>query len=67
MNCSTAFSMKMESKKMATKALEIMKSVLAQADADGFNYDSVSHTRLNYIKFNHFVFSLKISLTFPSL
>ena len=40
MNCSTAFSMKMESKKMATKALEIMKSVLAQADADGFNYDS---------------------------
>ncbi len=40
MNCSTAFSMKMESKKMASKALEIMKSVLAQTDADGFNYDS---------------------------
>ena len=40
MNCSTTFSMKMESKKMATKALEIMKSVLAQTDADGFEYDS---------------------------
>ena len=40
MNCSTTFSMKMESKKMATKALEIMKSVLAQTDVDGFEYDS---------------------------
>ena len=40
MNCSTTFSMKMESKEMATKALEIMKSVFAQTDADGFEYDS---------------------------
>ena len=40
MNCSTTFSMKMESKEMATKALEIMKSVLAQTDVDGFEYDS---------------------------
>lgn len=40
MNCSTTFSMKMESKEMATKALKIMKSVLAQTDVDGFEYDS---------------------------
>lgn len=40
MNCSTTFSMKMESKETATKALEIMKSVLAQTDVDGFEYDS---------------------------
>lgn len=32
--------MKMESKETATKALEIMKSVLAQTDVDGFEYDS---------------------------
>ena len=40
MNCSTTFSMKMESKETATKALEIMKSVLAQTDVDGFEQGS---------------------------
>lgn len=40
MNCSTNFAAKMENKKMATKALEIMKSVLAQIDANGFEDDS---------------------------
>ena len=47
MNCSTAFSMKMESKKMATKALEIMKSVLAQTDVDGFKYQNDAAPSMN--------------------
>lgn len=34
------FTLKMENKKMATKALEVMKEALAQIVADGFKYDS---------------------------
>ena len=34
------FTLKMENKKMATKALAVMKEALAQIDADGFKYDS---------------------------
>ena len=34
------FTLKMENKKMAAKALEVMKEALAQIDADGFKYDS---------------------------
>ena len=34
------FTLKMENKKMAAKALEVMREALAQIDADGFKYDS---------------------------
>ena len=34
------FTLKMENKKMATKALAVMKEALAQVNADGFKYDS---------------------------
>ncbi len=37
MECSISMNVKMETKAMATKALEVMKKVLAQAD--GFEYD----------------------------
>ena len=39
MTCSTNFTMAMDSNKMAAKALELMKEVLAQANADAFEYD----------------------------
>ena len=32
------FTLKMENKKMAAKALEVMREALAQIDADGFKY-----------------------------
>ena len=37
------FTLKMENKKMAAKALEVMREALAQIDADGFKYGYVTH------------------------
>ena len=40
MCCVTEITLKMETELMAAKALEIMKDVLAQTDADGLELDS---------------------------